>query len=90
MPADNVVVLAERRAVRSTVVQERELERLTSSLEREERHGIAVALQASQGAVTMIVGTSDDGAEVWLSPEEAESLGDDLRRCARAARGLAP
>lgn len=52
------------------------------------RHGIAVALQAAPGAVTMIVGTEDDGAEVWLSPEEADSLSDDLKRFARAAKGL--
>jgi hypothetical protein len=52
------------------------------------RHGIAVALQAAPGAVTMIVGNEEDGAEVWLSPEEADSLGQDLQRFARAAKGL--
>ncbi len=53
------------------------------------RHGIAVALQAAPGAVTMLVGNEDDGAEVWLSPEEADSLGEDLKRFARAAKELA-
>jgi hypothetical protein len=75
MPAD-VIPLASRRAPKAKAPLE--------------RHGIAVALQASPGAVSMIVGNSDDGAEVWLSPEEADSLGDDLKRFARAAKGLTP
>ena len=52
------------------------------------RQGIAVALQASPGAVTMIVGTADDGAEVWMSPDEAYSLGEDLKRFALSAGRL--
>lgn len=47
-----------------------------------------IALNAHPGAVELIFGSSADGyeRELWLSPEQAEELGHDLLRCAKAAK----
>jgi hypothetical protein len=45
---------------------------------------LPVALAAHPDAVSLVLG---DDYELWLRPDEAEGLGHDLLRLARAARG---
>jgi hypothetical protein len=47
-----------------------------------------IALNAHPGAVELILGSPEDSAEreLWLTAEQAEELGHDLLRVAKAAR----
>jgi len=70
MPADVVELDQARRA----------------AVSRAERRGLALVIQAEPGAVRVLVGTEDDGVELGLTPELADSVADELRRAAADAR----
>jgi hypothetical protein len=86
MPGDNVIDLAARRR-----------KAIASSLPvlpfppPARKHGrVTIAMEASSGRVRVVFGDSSGGAEVWLTPEQADHVATELTRFGRAARGLVP
>lgn len=51
---------------------------------------VAIAMQATAGRVRAVFGDATGGVEVFVTPEQAESIGRDFIRFARVARGLPP
>jgi len=47
---------------------------------------LALSIQADIGGVRIIAGNAEDGLELYLSPEQAFSVGEDLWNAARAAK----
>lgn len=47
---------------------------------------VPCVVQSAPGAVAFVVPPSDEETELWLTPEQAESLALDLWNCARSAR----
>lgn len=47
---------------------------------------LSLAIQADIGGVRLIAGNTEDGLELYLSPEQAFSVGVDLWNAARAAK----
>lgn len=66
--------------------------RLRRRVERDQLVPAPYVLASHQDAVELRVGCpeSDDGVELWLDPEAAETLGHELLRMAAAARAWGP
>lgn len=66
--------------------------RLRRRVERDQLVPAPYVLTAHQDAVEFRVGCpeSDDGVELWLDPDQAETLGHELLRMAVAARAGVP
>lgn len=55
-------------------------------LEADKPERLPLVVSSSPGAVSFLLGAGDDELELWLAPEQADELADDLRRVAAAAR----
>lgn len=62
------------------------------SLAARQTEQLPLVLNVHVGAVELIIGGAfdDDAPELWLSPEQAIALADDLRRTALAAKAKVP
>jgi hypothetical protein len=58
-------------------------------LARDERERLPLVVQQVDDTVNIIVGSADDGAELWIDPDLADEVADELRRVAAAARARA-
>lgn len=53
---------------------------------REQRKGLALAVQAEPNAVRIILGNEKDGAELGIDPDMAECIGLEILAASKAAR----
>jgi hypothetical protein len=53
---------------------------------REQRTVLPLVVQQVDDTVNIIVGTEADGAELWIDPDLAEAVADEIKRCAESAR----
>lgn len=56
---------------------------------RAERERLPLVVQQVDDTVNIIVGNADDGAELWIDPDLADEVADELHRVAAAARARA-
>lgn len=86
MSADVVDLAARRRkalAESLPVVPE-----LSKSARKHSR--VSIAMESSAGRVRVVFGDATGGAEVFLTPDQADHVAKELGRFARSARGLSP
>ena len=55
-------------------------------LVRDQRNALPLVVQQVDDTVNIIVGNADDGAELWIDPDLADEVADELHRVAAAAR----
>ena len=56
---------------------------------RDERARLPLVVQQVDDTVNIIVGTRDDGSELWIDPDLADEVADEIHRVAAAARARA-
>lgn len=53
---------------------------------RAERERLPLVVQRVDDTVNIIVGNEADGAELWIDPDLADAVADEIKRCAASAR----
>lgn len=53
---------------------------------RTARGTLPLVVATVDDTVNVIAGTRDDGVDIWLEPDLADEIADELKRCAADAR----